>query len=149
MADKEEKKVVHTKADKVTIKSLEEAGVELKGDETSEELETLAAAQSMKGDDEAGVQEEVEGVPNQLPPRTEPRSLAGKTVNFPVHFVAAVKGGFALYNETGKRISPAYAPDQPLDESPNATKGVLYINKACAKFNAMRWKNTLPGDLNR
>ncbi len=142
-------KQTYTKEDKANIKVLKDAGVELTGDESSEELATLATAHEMEDRPEDTVAEEVDGIPNQLPPKTEEIEIHGKKMNMPMYVVTAVKGGkFALYAPTGQRVSPAYGDDDilPGSEGSNPTKALQYIRKAAAKFNIMRRKNIIPGE---
>lgn len=138
----------YTKEDKDAIKKLKAAGKELTGEESSDELKTLLEAQEAEDRDEVTEAEEVDGIPNKLAPRTEALKVANKDVNLPVFFVATVKGGKqALYDYQGKRVSPAYGPEDRIDPSNSSSElGVKYINKAAAKFNAMRRKNIIPGE---
>lgn len=139
----------YSKADKNKIKQLTEEGVPLSGTESPEELDTLIAALPVEGEGDS-VQEEIPGVPNKLPVRFEVLILANKQYNFPVFFMAAVKGGQAMYSYTGQRCSPAHSADDVLPGQEGAsgtpTKALQYLIKACAKFNAQRRKSVLPGD---
>ncbi len=138
----------YSKKDQRKIAELTDAGTELTGNETPEQLDTLIAAMEIEGRGEHPEAEVVPGVPNNLPIRTEPIVLANKHYNFAVFFMAAVKGGQALYNYEGKRVSPAYGPEDilPGSEGSNPVKALQYTVKACARFNAIRRKSVLPGD---
>lgn len=140
--------IVYSKEDKAVIKKLVAGGVELSGKETTEELDTLRLELEANSTEDAGEAEEVDGVPNSLPVRTEDFDLAGKKIKLPIFFVATVKGGKqALYSYTGQRASPAYGTDDTVDPNDTSSeKGLKYIAKACAKFNAMRRKGVLPGE---
>lgn len=144
-------KITYTKEDKLKIKQLKDAGVELSGEESPEELNTLIFeldAKDSEGED--SIAEEIEGIPNKLPPVTEEIEVHGKKLKMPIYAVTAVKGGkFAMYSPTGQRVSPAYGVDDILpgsEKDVNPTKGLTYIRKACAKFNIMRRKNLIPGE---
>lgn len=138
----------YTKEDKKKIKALKLAGVELKGTESSDELNTLHLAMEEEGREEGTEAAVVDGVPNSLPVRTESIIINNKPHELPVFFVATVKGGKqALYDYQGKRVSPAYgATDRVSDDVADAELGTRYINKAAAKFNAMRRRNIIPGE---
>lgn len=140
--------------DKKLIKKLKAAGVELTGEESSEELQTKDQAQSLEEKEDSGEAEEVEGIPNNLPIRTTPVKIGNADVKLAIFFVATVKGGKqALYDYEGRRVSPAFGAEDTIAGSvttstPNGTKGINHINRACAKFNAQRMKNVLsPRDL--
>lgn len=138
----------YTKEEKATIKSLKAAGVELTGTESPDELRTLAEQQELENREEGTEAEVVDGVPNQLPVRTEKIVLNGKEHNLAVFFVATVKGGaVALYDYVGRRVSPAYGAKDPVDPTDEKSAlGSNYINKAAAKYNAMRRRNIIPGE---
>lgn len=136
----------YTKAEKILIKKLKLAGKELTGEETPDELNTLSLA--LEQEEAVAPSEAVEedGIPNKLPVRFEEIQIAGKPAKLSIYFVAAVKGGkMALYAHTGQRVSQAYGPDEMYDAE-STVKGVSYIQKAAAKFNAMRRKNIIPGE---
>ncbi len=147
--EKEVKPVKYTKADLRKIADLKDANVPLDGTETSAELDTLVAALPVEGADEHAAEQVIAGVPNQLPVKTEIIILANKQYAFPIFFMAAVKGGQAMYNYQGRRVSPVYNADDILpgsEETSSPTKALQYTIKAVAKFNAIRRKSVLPGD---
>ena len=128
-------KKAYTKATLRKIRELESAGRELSGDETEEVIDTMHEALELEeGAGEVTEAEEVDGVPNKLSPRFEPLRVGGKDVNFPVFFVAAVKGGTRLYNERGQAVSGVMSTQ----------KEQAYIAKAAARNNALRRSNRLP-----
>lgn len=144
-------KIEYTKEDKKIIKRLKAAGQELTGEESSEELATLnTVLDQEEGAEGATEAEEIDGVPNKLPVQSETISIAGKDHALPVFFVATVKGGKkALYDYEGRRVSPAYGAEDRVDNTTkDAELGIKYVNKACAKFNAMRRRNIIPGEAN-
>lgn len=137
----------YSKEDKAMIKKLKAAEIDLTGEESSDEIKTLSDQLDLNSIEPGTEQEEIDGVPNILPIRTEEIEVGGKVHQLPVFFVATVKGGkMALYSYTGQRTSPAYGPEDPYDASPLSPRGVQYIAKAAAKFNAMRRKNIIPGE---
>lgn len=137
----------YTKADKLAIKALKAAGVELTGEESSDELQTLVGQQEIEGAEAATEAEEVDGVPNKLPIRTETLLINGKPHELPIFFVATVKGGKqALYDYQGKRVSPAYGATDRYQGDDSSILGTQHINKAAAMFNAMRRRNIIPGE---
>lgn len=126
----------YKRATQAKIVALREAGETVADDESEEVINTMFEALTHEqAQDEATEAEEVPGVPNKMPVRTEMLRVGGKDVNFPIHFVAAVKGGMALYNERGQRISGVAAAG-----SPEAT----YLNRASARNNALRRANRVP-----
>ncbi len=140
-AKSEEPEVDLSAYDKTTKKKAKElilAGKTINGTESADLINTLWEEFQEEDREEVTEQEEVDGVPNRLRPRTETLSQNGKPVNFPIFFVAAVKGGFALYNEVGQRVSPVCTSET----SPNAG----YINRAAARNNAERRRHRLPND---
>lgn len=141
-------KVEYTKEDKAIIKTLKAAKVELTGEESPDEIKTMLGQYEIDGAEEATEAEEVDGVPNKLPIRTEGIVINGKEHSLPVFFVATVKGGKqALYDYQGKRVSPAYGATDTIDaDDSKAELGTRYVNKAAAKFNAMRRRNIIPGE---
>lgn len=140
--------MAYTKEDKAIIKQLTEGEVVLTGEETSEELKTMLDSFVLEGGDAPTEQEVVDGVPNKLPIRTEDLLINGKVHKLPIYFVAALQGGKqAMYAPTGQRASHAYSVGDPVDlNDPSSEKGTAYINKAAAKFNAMRRRNVIPGE---
>lgn len=141
-------KIEYTKAEKALIKKLKGADIELTGEESGAELQTLSDQYDLENTDEITEQEEIDGVPNKLPIKTEKLEIGGKPHDLPIFFVAIVKGGkHALYDYQGKRVSPAYGADDVVDPgSVGSIKGQGHIAKAAAKFNAMRRKNIIPGE---
>jgi len=142
-------KIAYTKEDKARIKRLKDKGVELSGEESPEELETLSIVEDQEEIEEAPEQEEVEGIPNKMPPRTETIEVGGKKVELPIYFVAAVKGGKQrMYSPTGAAASPAYGVGDFIagSEGSNPTDGIKYITKACARMNIILRKNIIPGE---
>lgn len=128
-------KKAYTKVTLRKIRELEAAGRELSGDETEEVIDTMHEAMELEeGGEEATEAEEIDGAPNHLTPRFEPLRVGGKDVNFPVFFVAAVKGGTRLYNERGQAVSGVM----------KTAKEQAYIAKAAARNNAIRRSNRLP-----
>lgn len=143
-------KADYTRGQKLMIEEIKLLGGYLNGGETPEELEIKLEALSVEENHEISEQEVIPGVPNQLRPRFEKRKLGKADVNFAVHFVAACEDGrFALYNETGKRISPPYSAKQPVDNSGavGVVDGTRAIAKMAADNNARRFKTLIPGDL--
>lgn len=139
--------VEYTKKDKANIKLLKAAGVELTGEESSDELLTLVGQQEIEGAETPTEAEEVDGVPNQLPVRTEGIVINGKPHQLPIFFVATVKGGKqALYDYQGKRVSPAYGATDRYQGDDSSILGTQHINKAAAVFNSMRRRNIIPGE---
>ncbi len=127
------------KATKAKVKALIAAGREITGAESVDLIDTLHAELESEDTEEITEQEEVDGVPNQLPVRTEAIKVANKDYNFPVFFVAETKKGPALYNEKGKRVSPASTDP----------KVVSKLNKDCARFNAIRRTSRTAADFAR
>lgn len=141
----ETKPIKYSKDDKLKIAQLKEYGVELSGTETTGELDTLLSIEQAKGEAPTEA-EELEGVPNNLPPHFEEISVGGKPAKIGIFFVAAVKGGFALYNNRGQRASPRYSAGQRVDPGDETSKlGIEHINKAAAIFNTQRRKNLIAG----
>lgn len=140
--------VKYSKADQRKVKELTDAGVTLEGTESPDELDTLIAALPAEGADEHAAEQIIPGVPNKLPIKHEVIVLANKKYNFPIFYMAVVKGGQAMYDYHGRRVSPVYGPDDVLagSEGSSPTKALNYTIKACAKFNAQRRKSVLPGD---
>lgn len=114
------------------------AGKDINGTEEIDLINTLWEELQQEEREEVSEQEEIDGVPNNLAVRTETLSQNGKDVRFPIFFVAAVKGGQALYNERGQRVSPVCTPTSDPNQG--------YINKAAARYNAERRRHRLPGD---
>lgn len=137
----------YTKEDKAAIKTLKAAGVELTGEESSDELKTLVGQQEIENAEAVTEAEEVDGVPNKLPVRTETILINGKPHELPIFFVATVKGGKqALYDYQGKRVSPAYGAGDKYQGDESSILGTQHINKTAAVFNAMRRRNIIPGE---
>ncbi len=127
------KGVKYSKADQKKIKTLTDAGKPLLGDETSEQLDTLMAAlEAGERDEDAGERVEAEGVPDKLPVRTELLKIGNKEVNFPIHFVAPVRGGYAIYNETGVRI--------------DFNEDLSSLSRKVSRVNALRRAGRLPNE---
>ena len=114
------------------------AGKVVNGTEEADLINTMFEALQEEEREEITEAEEVDGVPNKLPVRTEDFTQGGKVVKLPVFFVAAVKGGKALFNERGQRVSPVCTAESDPSER--------YIAKAAARFNAQRRANRLPTD---
>lgn len=99
--------MAYSKEDKAIIKALKAADVKLEGDETSEQLADLAAANQIKLDkeanDEVTERSEIEGVPEQLPPQMA-QSANGKS-KYPVFFAKTFKGKNFIYGPNGVRVS--------------------------------------------
>ncbi len=114
----------YTKEEKKTIKALKEAGAVLSGEETSEEIANLAAAQKIVDDEaneeEVGERATIEGVPEKLPAQLEED---GKGKKFPVFFTASFKGLSYVYGPNGVRHSAGLDPK--------------YAARACASFNIL------------
>jgi hypothetical protein len=127
----------YTKPIQRKIKAMLDEGIALTGEESEGEIETRYADFEQNDVEEATEQEEITGVPNKLPVKTEPMKIQGKDIAFPIHHVAAVKGGFALYNERGQRISGVCVEKEQ----------VQYINKAAARNNALRRASRLPEEM--
>lgn len=129
------------KASKRKARELIDAGKVLVGDESADFINTMY--EEMLGEEEGENLPEIviDGVPNKLPVRHEVIDVKGKKVNYPIFFVAAVKGGFCMYNELGMRVS---AVTKNTDEEKDA---VSKLNKACARFNAQRKATRLPDEL--
>ena len=139
--------MAYTKKDKEIIKKLTDAGVELSGEETSDDLKTLL--KDNLDEEEETEQEVIPGVPNKIAPVFEPLPAGSKEKPFALHHVMAVKGGFAMYNHLGQRISPLLVPGTPLAGTPDGEKGtdeVAYHRKAAANMNAQRKARRLPND---
>lgn len=123
--------MAYTPADKKLIKKLKDAGTELTGEETSEELQTLSDGLDVDTAKNADVTEKevLPGVPNDLPVRTEKLTVNGKVVTRPIHFVAAVKGGFAAYGLQGQRISAVEASQNELARKIDRTNSLSRAGK--------------------
>lgn len=145
-------------ADKKAIKALTEKDVPLEGTETSEELAALMAEHFPKAPSDSGDGEEIvlAGVPNSVPPVFEPLEPGAdprKAKRYGVFQVVAVKGGHALYNQRGQRVSTVCRADRVhgrdadiKDKQPGEISEFAYIAKACARNNAERRSRRLPGD---
>ncbi len=141
----------YTKADKKAIGLLQDAGVELTGTETPEELEALVEEKGL-GEDDGGA-EVIPGVPNQVPVLLEPVEPGSKAKPFALYQVVAVKGGHCLYNEKGVRVShvcsaaKVHGRDADIkDKVPGEISEFAYIAKAAARSNADRKARRLPND---
>lgn len=150
-------KNTYTPADKKAIKKLTEKDVPLEGTETSDELAALMSEhfpqEPKEGDGEEIV---IPGVPNSVPQVYEPLEAGvdpRKARKFALFQVVIVKGGHALYNQKGARVSPVCRADRVhgrdadiKDKMPGEVSEYAYIAKACAITNAQRRARTLPGD---
>lgn len=144
----------YTPADKKIIKALKEADVTLTGEETSDELKDLSKEHfpdtQVDGEGEEIV---IQGVPNNVPPVFEPVEAGSKAKRMGLFQVVAVKGGFALYNQKGQRVSPVCSAERVhgrdasiADKQPGEVSEFAYIAKAAARCNADRRSRRLPGD---
>lgn len=128
--------VTYSASDKQKIKKLTALEIELDGTESSEVLTTLLDAAQAKDAEEDTERTEIPGLPDKLPVQSITEMIGGKPVAVPQHFVAAGKGAWGIYNEHGVRIDVAF--DQA---------GVSSLNKKCARVNALRRVNRIPGEL--
>lgn len=141
-------------ADKKAIKLLTQKDVTLTGDETSEDLAALMATHFPEVEEEgAGDEIVLAGVPNSVPQVYEPQEAGNKGKKFALFQVVAVKGGHALYNQRGQRVSPVCSASRVhgrdadiADKQPGEVSEYAYIAKACARMNAERRAARLPGD---
>lgn len=136
----DEKDVVVEKNDsperRALIAKLDYYNVQITGSETDAELAVLLDSAEIEQKPEVSEQEEIEGVYNQLSPKSVQMTFNGKTVRVPLFFVAKSGGKSALYNENGKRISPAYGPEDRVDPNDDSSQlGTRAIAKAEAQFN--------------
>ena len=125
------------------VNQLREAGIELNGTETSEDLDALI--KSLEETDGAEPDEEDEDLPNRTNPRYETTQVEGKQRRFGVHFVLEKNGKRALYNENGVRISPVYEKGEVLAGSTD-TDAWRSLARSAAKNNAERRRNMRPED---
>jgi len=135
-----EKEVVVEKNDsperRALLAKLDYYNVTVTGSETDAELANMLDAAEVDQKAVINEQEEINGVPNQLSPRSEMMTFNGKSVRVPLTYVAQTKGGSVLYNENGKRISPAYGPTDHVDPNDDSSPlGTKHIAKLAAIFN--------------
>lgn len=135
-----EKEVVVEKNDsperRALLAKLDYYNVTVTGSETDAELANMLDAAEVDQKAVISEQEEIDGVPNQLSPRSEMMTFNGKNVRVPTAFVVQTKRGSVLYNETGKRISPAYGPTDHVDPNNDSSPlGSKQNSKMCATMN--------------
>lgn len=130
--------------DKAKVGTLLEAGVDLTGKESSEELDAKLAA--LEAGDVSEADEEDEDLPDEMPARFETVQIDNKPHRFFVHFLARAGKKCALYNEHGKRISPVVNADDIVEGSTPEMKWGSRLAKNAAQNNARRRSSMVPGD---
>ena len=118
------------------IKAIKDQGeqfdIKLVGDESAEYIATLyETLEQQVNEEEVKDRPEEAGIPNKLAVKTEKRRVIGKDIDYPILYVAEVKGGLAAYNEFGNRISDVKTT--PEDRSK--------LVKTIANMNTTRWNH--------
>lgn len=135
-ADDEAPQIEYDEEVKEKILVLKKAKVKLDGTESPELIDTYYQDVMVNTKDKQREAVVMDGVPNNLPPRVEVLVIGGKERQFPVWFKAEVKGGAALYNEFGQRVtSVASTPEEQ-----------SLISRQLSKVNAERRARALPSD---
>lgn len=138
----------YSKADLKKIKLLKGAEVDLTGNESGAELDALMEEHALIAGNEDEDQEVIPGVPNSMPVRHEPLAPGSKDKPFAVWHVSPVKGGFAMYDHKGRRVSHLLVPGvkMPTDDGSASPDEVTYHRKAAMRANVLRKSRRLPND---